>query len=237
MSSTRTAPREPVRQRVVLHVLWLLLLTCTQAGASTGELLVLASTTPALKPGDVKEAGSAIEVPPNAAVTLVAASGGVLRIEGPWRGRIDAADDDAGLIQRLAALFQTPPPRREFGASRGLESCVVVDPNDDHDVCFSPSTCLAFESGEASGEPIVIEGPDRRPVKVHRSPLRPTVPWPKQLPLQAGRYRIQADAERRPTELRLHQQPQLPSAAHDAAWMSEVGCTKQAWKILSRLGE
>ena len=237
MPRTRSAWRERMWQRIALLVLSSLVLACTQVAVHAGELLVLTSTTPGLEPGDVKETGSTIEVLRNGAVTLVAASGGVLRIEGPWRGRIDAPDSEGGLIEQLVSLFRMPPPRQELGASRGLESCIIVDPNEDRDVCVGPSTCVVFESGEPGGERIVIEGPDLRPIEVPRSPVRRSWSWPKDLPLKAGTYRIRIDADRRPTELRIHQRPQLPSDAHDAAWMSEVGCTKQAWEALSRLGQ
>lgn len=237
MSLMRNSWRERTRQGRALLVLSSLALTGIQAAACAGELLVLKSSTPGLQPGDVKESGSPIEVVGEATVTLVAASGGVLRIEGPWRGRIEAPDDDDGLIQQLTALFRAPPPRREIGASRALETCVMIDLDQDHHICFGPSTCLGFESGDGNGERMVIEGPDLSPVEVHRSPARPNWRWPKDLPLRAGLYRIQMDADPRPTELRLHERPQLPSAAHEAAWMSGVGCTKQAWEALTRLGQ
>jgi hypothetical protein len=218
-------------------VLSSLALTGIQAAASAGELLVLKSSTPGLQPGDVKESGSTIEVLGDAAATLVTSSGGVLRIDGPWRGRIEAAADDDGLIQQLIALFRAPPPRREVGATRALETCVMIDLEQDQDVCFGPSTCLEFESGDGNLERIMIEGPDLSPMEVHRSPVRPNWRWPRDLPLRTGVYRIQIDAGHRPAELRLHERPRLPSAAHEAAWMSEVGCKKQAWEALTRLGQ
>jgi len=64
-------------------VLSTVVLTCAEANASAGELLILESTTPALRSGEVTETGSVLDVPRNIAVALVALSGGVLRIEGP----------------------------------------------------------------------------------------------------------------------------------------------------------
>jgi hypothetical protein len=167
----------------------------------------------------------------------VASSGGMLRIEGPWRGRIAALDDDTSLIAQLVALFRMPAPRRELGASRAIESCVLVDPDEDPDICLGPASCLAFESTEPGTERIVIEGPNLRPVELQHPPLGRSWSWPKELPLRAGTYRIRSDAGQRPTELRIHQQPELPSDAHRAAWMSEVGCTRQGQDIVSRIGQ
>jgi hypothetical protein len=236
MLGTQRRWLERVRRLSSLLVFLLVGSTYAPCGiASAGELLILGSTTPTLRPGDVRPSESTIEVPRDAAVTLLASSGGVLRIEGPWQGRIEAADYKGNLIDRLVALFRMPPRDRELGASRAAENCLAVDLDEVHDVCLGPSACIAFEKREPRRERIFLEAPGMKPVEV--SSVRDTWPWPKDLPIRPGTYHIGTDLDRSPIELRIHQQPKLPSRAHIIAWMTETGCTEQAQEALSRLSQ
>lgn len=206
--------------------------------AAAGEYLILESTAPELRAGDVAPAGTAIEVPREAQVTLVASSGGVLRIEGPWRGTLDApADGGESLIGRLVALLQSPAPRSQLGATRSAGNCIAVDLEQDRDVCVSGSSCIMLQSRQPVGEQLVIDAPDARMVEASPAPGYYGWSWPQTLDVKPGTYRIWTAGAAAPTELRLHRQPELPSRAHAIAWMNESGCTKQAQDALERLAQ
>lgn len=236
MHDTRPPRPEPRRWRLPPLLLALALTGLSPLVADAGELLVLESSTLDLEAGDIAREGEVIEVPRNAQLTLLAPSGGVLRIEGPWRGRLDGPGDDGGsLFGRLVALLQAPDPRRQIGATRSVGSCVAVDLERDRDVCVTGSTCLRLLGPKRRSRALTVVGPDASAAEAPLAPDRYGWNWPSGLDLKPGTYRISGSDFEAPTELQVHRQPELPSQAHAAAWMSEVGCTSQARQVLERL--
>lgn len=232
----------PERQRRLWPLLLLVVLAigCAQAQtAEAEELLVLESSTLHLKPGDVAPSDSVLEVPRDAQVTLVTSSGGVLRIEGPWRGTIGGASDagGSGLIGRLVALLQSPPSRSQLGATRGAGTCLTVDLEHDRDLCIAGPTCLVLQSRDAGRDPLIVQAPDATVVEAPAAPEHFGWRWPRELDLQPGAYLISGRSAVLPVELRVHRQPELPSRAHTVAWMTEQGCTAQARDVLRRLAQ
>jgi hypothetical protein len=232
----------PERQRRLWPFVLLVALAigCAQAQtAAADELLVLESSTLHLKPGDVAPSDSVIEVPRDAQVTLVTSSGGVLRIEGPWRGTIGGAPDagGGGLIGRLVALLQSPPSRSQLGATRSAGTCLAVDLEHDRDVCISGPTCLVLQSRDAGRDPLIVQGPDATVAEAPAAPQHFGWSWPRALELQPGAYLISGKSAVLPAELHVHRQPDLPSRAHTVAWMTEQGCTAQARDVLRRLAQ
>lgn len=232
-------PRPDAKRR---HWRWpplLLALALTGAqplAADAGELLVLSSTTLDLEAGDTAQEGEVIEVPRDTELTLLAPSGGVLRIEGPWRGRLEGPDaGDGGLISRVVALLSDPAPRRQIGATRSMGGCMPVDLEQDRDVCITGSTCLTLLGPERKSRALTVTGPNASAAEAPLAPDRFGWTWPSGLDLEPGTYRIAGADLDAPVELRLHRQPELPSKAHAAAWMSDVGCTAQAREVLDRL--
>lgn len=207
-------------------------------GAAAEEMLVVGSSAPGLAPGDVAPTGRSFEIPRDSEVTLVAPSGGVLKIEGPWSGRIDTPSDDGGpgLIQRLYALFQMPDRRARFGATRSLSSCVTVDLEQDDDICVAEPSCIAFQTAGQPQAPVTMQGPDGT-----STALAPSVGgswrWPGDLIRQSGTYTIRAGEGGSPKALEVHLQPDLPTRAHEIAWMGEAGCVRQAQEALAALSD
>lgn len=230
-------PRPDARRRRWPRLLLALALMGAQPlEADAGELLVLDSSTLDLEAGDVAREGEVIEVPRDTKITLLAPSGGVLRIEGPWRGALNAPDDGgSSLIGRLMALLQDPAPRRQIGATRSAGRCVAVDLEQDRDVCISGPTCLTLHGPERGTKSLIVAGPDATVAEAPLAPDRFGWTWPRGLHVEPGTYRVSGADLDAPTEFRVHRQPKLPSEAHAAAWMSEVGCTAQAREVLARL--
>lgn len=208
-------------------------------GAVADEMLVVGSSVPDLAPGDVALTGRALEIPPDSEVTLVAPSGGVLKIEGPWSGRIEAsgADEGPGLIQRLYALFQMPDRRARFGATRSLSRCVTVDLDLDDHICVAEPSCVVFQAEGMPQAPVAMDGPDGTSVALTPSVGSGSWRWPADLIRQSGAYTVRAGDGGMPTSLEVHLQPDLPTRAHEIAWMSETGCVRQAQEALVGLVE
>jgi hypothetical protein len=232
----------PERQRRLWPLFLLVVLAIGWAPAQPAqadELLVLESSTLHLKPGDVTRADSVIEVPRDAQVTLVSSSGGVLRIDGPWRGTIGGAPDagGGGLIGRLVALLQSPPTRTQLGATRSAGTCLAVDLEHDRDLCVAGPTCVVLQSRDAGREPLILQGPDQTVAEAPAAPQHFGWTWPRDLDLQPGTYLVSGKSAVLPAELRIHRQPELPSRAHTVAWMTENGCEAQARDLLRRLAQ
>ena len=211
----------------------------TNAGAAAEEMLVVGSSVPGLAPGDVAPSGQTIDVPPDSEVTLVAPSGGVLKIVGPWSGRIDAPEDDGGpgLIQRLYALFQMPDRRARFGATRSLSRCVTVDLDQDQNVCVAEPSCVVFQSDGTPQAPVTMTGPGGTSTALTPSLGAGSWRWPGDLIRESGSYTVQAGDGQPSRTVAVHLQPELPSRAHEIAWMGETGCVRQAQEALAALVE
>lgn len=236
MHGNRRARHEPAG-RAGLGALALVVALAVQSGALADEMLVVGSTAPGLAPGDVAPTGTAIDIPRDAEVTLVAPSGGVVKIEGPWAGRIDGPDASEGpsLIQRLYALFQMPDRRARFGATRSLSRCLVVDLQQDDDICVGQPSCVVFQSEGRPQEPVTLDGPDGRQIALDQGLGGGMWRWPVDQVTESGTYQVRAGDAPTATSLDVHLQPKLPTRAHEIAWMGETGCVRQAQEALAEL--
>lgn len=207
-------------------------------GALATEMLVVGSTAPAFAAGDVAPTGREIEIPADSQVTLVAPSGGVVKIEGPWSGSFGgaSAEGDGGLISRLYALFQMPDKRRRFGATRSATRCLVVDLAEDDDICVARPSCVVFQSDGAPQEPVSMASPDGQTIALNRGVGSGMWRWPGDQVRQSGSYLVRAGRTLTPKSLDVHIQPDdLPTPAHEIAWMGERGCVRQAQEALASL--
>jgi hypothetical protein len=236
--STR-APREGVTRKQRLLAATAIALGLTAAGhLQASELLVVGSTVPGLAPGDVAPTGADIEIPADTEVTLVAPSGGVVKIEGPWSGQFagGTADSEGGLIQRLYALFQMPDKRSRFGATRSVSRCLVVDLEKDNDICIARPSCVVFQAEGAPQEPVSIDAPGGESIALSRGMGAGMWRWPGDLVHESGTYLVRAGETLTPKSLEVHLQPDdLPTPVHEIAWMGENGCVRQAQEALTEL--
>ena len=211
------------------------------AGLTTGtladELLVLHSTVPGLDPGQVATTGEPIEVPRDTDLTLIAPSGGVLQIEGPWQGQIEAPPvaEGGGLIGQLVGLFQAPAPEARLGAMRSFSNCELVELGRTQDVCIPESGCVEIRTSGDVPRSLMAEGPDGSRVELERGMGGEIWAWPRGHLLSEGTYAVSPDGGIAET-LTIHHQPPLESKAHEIAWMGQAGCVGQAKTALDELG-
>ena len=139
-------------------------------GALAEELLVLHSTVPGLEPGQVAQTGKPIDIPRDTDLTLIAPSGGVLQIEGPWQGQIEAQPsvEGGGLIGQLISLFKAPAPETRLGAMRSFSNCELVELGRIRDVCIPESGCVEIRTSGEIPRSLIAEGP---------KPIRSTPAW------------------------------------------------------------
>lgn len=239
-NQSRRAPRDGMKRRPRLLAATAVALALAASGdVAASELLVVGSTVPGLAPGDVAPTGTEIEIPADTEVTLVAPSGGVVRIEGPWSGQFSsgASESEGGLIQRLYALFQMPDKRSQFGATRSLSRCLVIDLERDEDICVASPSCVTFQAAGAPQEPVSIAGPDGTTVALNQGVGAGMWRWPGDRVTESGTYLVRAGETLTPKSIEVHVQPEggLPSRAHEIAWMGENGCVRQAQEALTEL--
>lgn len=235
MQRWRGGRREGARKGVLLA--GAVALGLVHGAARADELLVVESTSPAHAAGDLAPTGTEIDVPANTEVTLVAPSGGILKIEGPWQGRIEGPQSgDPGLIQRLYALFQMPARRSEFGATRSTARCLSVNLELDKDICVHEPACVAFQATIEPQEPLVLTGPDGDQVQFSRGSGFGSWRWPGDFIQTSGTYTV-TTGDGQASKLQIHLQPEVPGEAHAIAWMSEQGCLRQAQEALAELSD
>ena len=206
-------------------------------GALAEELLVLHSTVPGLEPGQVAQTGKPIVIPRDTDLTLIAPSGGVLQIEGPWQGQIEAQPsvEGGGLIGQLISLFKAPAPETRLGAMRSFSNCELVELGRIRDVCIPESGCVEIRTSGEIPRSLIAEGPDGGRVELERGIGGEIWAWPRGHLLSEGTYVLSPEGDDAET-LNVHHQPPLQSKAHEIAWMAEAGCIAQARATLDELG-
>lgn len=222
------------RGRGVALTLALTLSLANVAGAA--ELLVIESTVPGLQAGATASTGAPLEVPRDSDLTLVAPSGGVLTIQGPWQGQIEApaARGDEGLIGRLLSVFQAPEADTSLGAMRSFSDCELVELGRMADVCVPASGCIEIRTAGEIPRLLAAHAPDGSEAELARTMGGEIWAWPRGHQVQDGEYVLTSSGGGAEV-LRVHVQPPLASTAHEIAWMSEAGCLAQAKTALNEL--
>lgn len=217
-------------------VLGLAMAAMLGGSVQAAELLVIASTVPELPAGATTTTGTSLDVPRDSDLTLVAPSGGVLRIEGPWQGRIEApaADEDAGLIGQLLSVFQAPEADTSLGAMRSFDDCEMVELGRTSNVCAPASGCIEIRTAGEVPRSLAALAPDGGEVELERAIGGEIWGWPRGTKLQAGDYLLTPAGESAQV-LSVHLQPPLESEAHQIAWMSQAGCMSQAKAALAEI--
>lgn len=216
------------------------------------ELVVIASTDPALKPGLKVDASRVIRIAAEAKVTLIASNGQSLRLSGPYEGVLEtpSGQSDPGLVDSISrlislqdspsetlAVFRSGPQKFPDGRpdiwglhiARAGRYCLRED-----------RTAMLWWPGSRPGARISLTGADgdSRSVSFRWPSKGKSRPWPVELPLTDGSsYLVRFRAHSPGIRLDIVVMPSLATDAHRTAWMADHGCTYQALRALEALRE
>lgn len=221
------------------------------ASGRAGELVVIASSDPAIEKGVVFDGGKPLRVASGATVVLISSKGKTIKLAGPHTGVPDAdpADGDSKLVDSLSHLIKKqaqspstlavyrsglgqPPEGRPdiwgVDLARGGTYCLRAD----------RSAVLWWEAaGPGASVRLAPGGEDAGGVRIKWPRGKHHVPWPRELALSDGAdyvVRLWSGDEGQHVTTRL--MPELETDAHRAAWMAEHDCTVQALMVLDALG-
>ena len=226
-------------------------------GAFAGQLIVIDSTAPELVPGQVVDGSKVLDIAAGARVILIAEDGQVTTLKGPFSGRPGAGPGvpgGSGLIGSLSRLVGGPSAAS--GVLAVMRGSRGADPADAWTVNLVRSVHVCVRAGATP----VLRRKKSRMAKIltvkavlggaEKSVEWPAgsdrIGWPEGLALtDGGRYLARVSSRKslagmsgRTTETTLvvHLAPGgLPSDAHRAAWMADVGCIGQARALLAGL--
>jgi len=217
------------------------------AVAGAGEMVVIDSNAPGLMPGKVLDGSKPLELAPGTAVTVVTGDGRVKSLEGPFSGVPFAGKESApggsALIRSLSALVGGKTPKTgELGMMRG-ERLVGQPDAWSIDVIRSGAHCVTDRLHALLWRPI---GVTSETLTIRRQPWGERVSvdwpagtnsliWPKALPLEhGGQYLVKLSSRISGTKLVVYVVPaNLPTDAHLAAWMADLGCNEQAMALVA----
>ncbi|MEZ5669564.1 MAG: hypothetical protein R3F55_19420 [Alphaproteobacteria bacterium] len=214
--------------------------------------VVLASTVPAFRVGELIDDAMRLEIPQGGALTLIDAVGKIKVIEGPFLGRLRSdADDDAEpsfLIDLANIIAEADTADVALGMGRTADTALGVSPwliafdaSLAGDLCVSPEGQLLFARTESDLPDVtavrfaVVDGSAAVDVAWH--PDDTLLRWPSELPAVDGQaYVLDYGAAPRPPEVTMHLTPaDLQSDSHIAVWLARNGCTGQAEAMARRL--
>ncbi|PWC42409.1 DUF4384 domain-containing protein [Azospirillum sp. TSO22-1] len=213
------------------------------ATAARAEAVVVASTAPAYKLGQVVSDGSAVQVPDGASAVFLFSSGRTVRVRGPYEGDLDKAperDARAGSSVKANDRFV----QSDLGAARTLgnpldkavERAFTIDPAVSGTYCVKAGSPPALRRPtQANPEPIVLQDVGRG-VSANVTWAGAAVPWPRELALSDGTEIRVSGAGGAPRTLRFRQvDAAAGGSAALAVRMAAAGCTSQAGLVLSSL--
>ena len=234
--------------RVFLTVFAVILFTLSSASWAL-DLVVVNSTVPSLKPGQMVTSDAPIDVPAGASVTLVSESGKILTLNGPHSGppgMDGGGGGDANLLSSLSGLLSASGKETaSLGTMRAVSPPLppddpwVINIGRSGDHCVpkgGPATLWRAKSAKVAS--LSLKNlTDKSKSKADWPAGASSLHWPAAMIIADGAmYLARIKGSRTASKLVLHLVPgNLPTDAHRAAWMAGMGCVKQAIQLLARL--
>ena len=228
----------------------LMVLAALAAASQAGELVVIASTDPAVKIGTVIDGKQSMQVVGDASVVLISSAGKRISLAGPYKGapQPTASPSDNRLVQSLSQLItQHADTPEKLAAFRGTGKPPPAERFDiwGIDIAHAGSYCLPANEiamlwwdDAHAGAVVSLSGPagNARELRIRWPNAHRQMPWPRDLSLADGAsYVVRFRATDAGIALTTREMPPLDTNAARAAWMAEHGCTRQALKIVDAI--
>jgi hypothetical protein len=231
-----------------------LLLLMVFAGAApasrAGELVVIASTDPAVQSGSIVDGNRSLRVVAEASVVLISSTGKRIELAGPYSGVPEASAPKSGsrLVQSLSQLINkhAHTPER-LAAFRSADKRAPAARPDiwGVDIARAGTYCLRadqavmlwWDAARASALVSLSGGPgEAREVRIRWPNGQRHLAWPQALELADGaHYLVRFRASDAGLALITLQMPPLATDVERAAWMAEHGCTRQALAVVDAI--
>ncbi len=215
------------------------------SGPARADAVVIRSTAPEFKAGQMIASGTAITLPAGAAVTVVGQDGKTVVLTGPFSGPIanDAKSGDTHAVTALSRLLTaSAADASALGVTRAAPGIASKDPyaiaavaGNHCQVSDRKPTLkrgMALDDAHvtitsAKGEQAIVDWPAGT-VEAE---------WPANLDLRdKATFQILVNTESRPVTITVHLVPAgLAPDALIAAWMADHGCGRQAHNLLATL--
>ncbi len=227
-----------------------LILMILAFSAQAAELVVVASSAPSLKLGQVVNSDAPLDIPEGASVTVVSSSGKTVTLKGPHAGPAGigggSSGDDTRLIASLSSLVSgSGKETTSVGVMRAVAPpappadpwAIDIGDSGDHCVPAKGSAKLWRANGKRARVLILKNLSDKTKARADWPAGANTLTWPSQVTLSDGvQYLARLKNSNRVRRLTVHLVPgDFSSDAHRVAWMADKGCGKQAIRLLTRL--
>jgi hypothetical protein len=224
------------------------LLIATSMPAMASDLVVIDSSAPQYRPGQVLDAAKPVSLAPGAKISVVGQDGRVIKLQGPFSGAPGAGSGkgDPGVVQTLSKLLSGGKAETAaLGTFRGSEGSTAGAAGDIWavDVMASETYCTASGRAPTLWRPdavrestVALEKGDT--AALVRFPAgSDAAAWPVQVPVEnAARYVIRDANDTWSTRFTLVVVPaDAGEGASQAAWMAEHGCARQARALIAGL--
>lgn len=233
-----------------MRALLIVLLVCFAipgAGrAIAGQLVVLESTAPGFKVGQVIDSAKKLSLPAGTRLSVIGGDGTVRALKGPFSGAPGGSGGmaDTSLVASLAKLIEDQGSESvSLGVTRAIDSTrppvwgVDALRTGDHCVLAGSPSILWRHKSRKPAKLTIRNLADKSKVTVPWPAGASQVPWPTAMPLHdQGDYLLKVSTKLSAARLTLHVVPAgLPSDAHRAVWVAERGCRGQARALLAGL--
>jgi hypothetical protein len=226
--------------------LWVSIFTLLSFGSARAELLVLKSNDPNLKAGQTISDNKIINLAAEATVVLISRDGRSIKLKGPYSGLPGGAakkgKDGTKLISKLAALVRG---RKSIvlGASRSMRGPPpipwMIDVSSNADQCvLDGSSPLLWRRTATIREKLILIGSKAGQRRIIDWPKGENkISWPRAMPVEDGsEVTAILDITNKAVRFKVHVIPNnLPSLAHNAAYMADRNCKDQALRLLDWL--
>ena len=214
--------------------------------AVAGELVVLDSTVPGFKVGQVIDSAKPLSLPAGTRLSVIGGDGAVKALKGPFSGIPvgSGGATDPSLIASLAKLIENQGSEsmslgvtRAADATRPTVWAVNALSTGDHCVLAGSPPILWRHKSRKPAKLTIRNLADKSKVTVPWPAGASQVPWPADMPRRdRGDYLVKVSTKLSAARLTLHVVPaDLPSDAHRAVWVAERGCRGQARALLAGL--
>ncbi len=231
------------------------LLAVLSLAAFAGQLVVLHSTAPNFRPGQIIDDAKPFHLGAGKSLTVIDGKGKVKKLSGPLAAVPDAgAAGNSTLAASLSRLIGRGQAKPALAVMRGIKprqrsgGAWSVSLTRSLDLCIRAGGRLSLTS-KASRIPRILSIkalPNGPQVSMDWPAGLDRVDWPAGLAAtDGGRYQAKISDKRnftgmaggvKETELIVHLVPSgLPTDAHRAVWMADHGCIRQAKALLSSL--
>lgn len=232
----------------LIPVLMFLMTLIITGMASAADLVIVASTAPALSAGQVIQHDTPLDIPASSSITVIAQNGQSATLTGPYSGipGIGAGGGGKdGVVGALSGLFAgSGQESTSLGVMRSTPPLPPSDPwmidagrSGDH--CVPAKGALFWRAKSDRMQTLVLKhmGAPRAKAQVEWPQGGETLAWPQDIPqLNGGVYLVRLKGDKTARKVVLHVLPNgLKSDAHRAAWMAGQGCRKQAIILISTI--